>query len=84
MSPPRRYHKQRPTARPRCLEQERERRARDQARAQRARETVPQAIQALGPPETVAAEVHWRRQAPPPVLGKLFAMRLPPAFGCRS
>ncbi len=78
MTQPRRSHKKRQKARHRRLEQERERLAREQARAPRALETVQQAIQELGLPETVAEEVQWRLQAQQKLLGKIFAMMFPP------
>src|SRR6266508_6283530 len=78
MTQPRRYHKKRQKARHRRLEQERERLAREQARAPRALETVQQAIQELGLPETVAEEVQWRLQAQQKLVGKMFGMMFPP------
>ena len=52
-------------AKQRRRQQARERLRRAQACAQRHMQTLEQALQALGLPETVAEEVRWRLQAQP-------------------
>ena len=60
MTHAKRYDTRQQKARQRRLQKERERLEHEQARAPRALAAVEQAIQELGLPETVAAEVQWR------------------------
>ena len=73
-----RYDTRQQKARQRRLQKERERLEHEQARAPRALAAVEQAIQELGLPETVAAEVQWRLRAQQQLLGKIVAMMFPP------
>src|SRR6266511_858172 len=72
------YHNRQETARQRRLQKERERLQREQARAPRHLQALEQAVQELGLPETIAAEVQWRLQAQQQLLGKIFGMMFPP------
>ena len=57
---------------------------REQAPAQRAAEARPPALQALDLPETLIAELAGRVRRQPQRLGKLFGLRFPALFGCRT
>jgi hypothetical protein len=71
-------------ARQRRLQQSRDRLQREQVRAQRHLQAVEQAMVALGLPETLVAEVEWRLKALGKLLGKIFGVMFPTAFGCRT
>jgi hypothetical protein len=45
---------------------------------------LEQALVDLGLPETMVAEVEWRLQAQVKLLGKIFGLRCPTVFGCRT
>ena len=60
------------------LQKARQRLRREQARAQRHLQALEQAVQELGLPETVAAEVQWRLHAQQQLLGKIFGLMFPP------
>jgi hypothetical protein len=68
----------------RRLQQAHDRLQREQARAQRQLQALEQAMAALGLPETLVAEVEWQLQAQGKLLGKIFGVMFPTAFGCRT
>lgn len=78
MTHAKRYHKKPQKARRRRLQKTRERLQREQARAERVLRALEQAVQDLGVPETVAAEVSWHLQTQQKLLGKIFGMMFPP------
>src|SRR5262245_12979959 len=84
MSRTRQYHKRQAKARQRrhCTAQERL--ARDRRQAQHAAQTLEQAVEDLGLPENVVAEIEgclWSQQQ---LLGKIIGVMFPPLFGCRT
>jgi hypothetical protein len=71
-------------AKQRRLRKYRARLAHEQRRAQRFLHALAQALFDLGLPETLAAEVEWRRQAQVKRLGQIFGVMFPTVCGCRS
>jgi DDE superfamily endonuclease len=84
MSRTRQYHKRQAKARQRrhCTAQERL--ARDRRQAQHAAQTLEQALEDLGLPENVVAEIEGRLWSQQQLLGKIIGVMFPPLFGCRT
>lgn len=64
--------------------QARERLARDRRQAQYAATVLAQALQDLGLPENLVAEIEGRLRSQQKLLSKIVSMMLPPLFGCRT
>ena len=58
--------------------------AREQARAQRYLRALEQALVDVGLPEPLVTEVEWRLKALGKLLGNIFGLMFPTAFGCRT
>ena len=71
-------------AKQRRLRQYRQRLQHAPRRAQRFLHALDQALFDLGLPDTLAAEIAWRRQAQGKLLGNIFGVMFPTWFGCRS
>ena len=84
MSPAKRYAKKQAKARRRRYRTAQERRARDRRQAQHAVEALQQALDALGLPADLAAEIAGRLQSQKKLLGKIVGIMFPPLFGCRT
>jgi hypothetical protein len=84
MSPSKRYAKKHAKARARRRHTARERLARDQRQAQRAADALQQALEDLGLPETVVAEIEDRLRSQQQLLGKIVGVMFPALFGCRT
>lgn len=84
MSPSKRYAKKHAKARARRRHTARERLARDQRQAQRAAEALQQALEDLGLPDTVVAEIEDRLRSQQQLLGKIVGVMFPALFGCRT
>lgn len=84
MSPSKRYAKKHAKARARRRHTARERLARDQRQAQRAAEALQQALEDLGLPDTVVAEIEDRLHSQQQLLGKIVGVMFPALFGCRT
>ena len=84
MSPSKRYAKTQTKARQRRRHNAHERLARDRHQAQQAAEALYQALEALGLPETVMAEIEGRLRSQQKLLGKIVGVMFPPLFGCRT
>src|SRR4051794_7135991 len=68
----------------RHLRQYRARLQHEQRRAQRYLQALEQALVDWGLPETLVAEVEWRRQAHVQRLGNICGLMFPTLFGCRT
>jgi hypothetical protein len=84
MSPSKRYAKKHAKARARRRHTARERLARDQRQAQRAAEALQQALEDLGLPDTVVAEIEDRLRSQQQLLGNIVGVMFPALFGCRT
>src|SRR5437764_8218082 len=84
MSPIKRYAKKQAKARQRRRLQAHERLERDRRQAQRAVEALHQAIEALGLPANLVAEIEGRLRSQQKLLGKIVGVMFPPLFGCRT
>lgn len=84
MSPSIRYAKKRAKARARHRRNARERLERDQHQAQRAAEALHQALEDLGLPDTIVAEIEGRLRSQQQLLGKIVGVMFPALFGCRT
>ena len=84
MSPIKRYAKKQAKARARRRHRAQERLERDQRQAQRAAEGRQQALEELGLPETIVAEIAGRLRSQQKLLGKIFGGMFPALFGCRT
>ena len=84
MSPSKRYAKKYAKARARRRRNAHERLERDQRQAQRAAEALQQALEDLGLPDTMVAEIEGRLHSQQKLLGKIVGMMFPPLFGCRT
>src|SRR5499433_747242 len=58
--------------------------ARDRRQAQHAATVVEQALQDLGLPANLVAEIEGRLRSQKKLLGKIVGMMCPPLFGCRT
>jgi hypothetical protein len=84
MSPIKRYAKKQAKARQRRRLQAHERLERDRRQAQRAAEALHQAIEALGLPEDLVAEIEGRLGSQQKLLSKIIGVMFPALFGCRT
>jgi hypothetical protein len=84
MSPSKRYAKKQAKARQRRRLQAHERLERDKRQAPRAAEALHQALEDLGLPETVVAEIEGRLRSQPKLLSKIVGVMFPALFGCRT
>ena len=78
------YQKRHAKARQRRRLQAQERLARDRRQAQHAAEALQQALDDLGLPEDLVAEIAGRLRSQQKLLGKMVGMMCPPLFGCRT
>src|SRR5215470_6318760 len=84
MSPVTRCAKKRAKARRRRYRKAHERLARDRRQAQHAAEALQQALEDLGLPDNLVAEIEGRLRSQQQLLGKIIGMMCPPLFGCRT
>ena len=84
MSPHKRDATQHAKARRRRYRTAHERLARDCRQAQLAAEALQQALDDLGLPEDLVAEIAGRLHSQQQLLGKIVGMMCPPLFGCRT
>jgi hypothetical protein len=84
MSPAKRYAKKHAKARQRRYRKAQERLARDRRQAQHAAEALQKALDALGLPADLAAEIEGRLQSQKKLLSKIVGIMFPPLFGCRT
>src|SRR5215471_14699956 len=61
-----------------------ERLARDRRQAQQAAQALQQALDALGLPHDLVAEIEGRLRSQQKLLGKIFGIMFPPLFGCHT
>jgi hypothetical protein len=79
-----RYTKKHAKARQRRRRTAQERLARDRRQAQHAVEALQQALDDLGLPENLVAEIEGRLRSQQKLLGKICGVMFPPLFGCRT
>ena len=84
MSLSKRYAKKQTKARQRRRLKAHERLERDQRQAQRAAEALPQALEDLGLPEDLVAEIEGRVGSQHKLLGTIIGVMFPALFGCRT
>ena len=84
MSPHKRYAKKHVKARQRRRLQAHERLERDRRQAQRAVESLHQAVEALGLPANLVVELEGRLRSQHKLLGKIVGVMFPALFGCRT
>jgi DDE superfamily endonuclease len=84
MSSSKRSTKKHAKARPRRRRKAHERLARDRRQAQRAAEALQQALDELGLPEDLVAEIEGRLRSQRKLLGKIVGVMCPPLFGCQT
>ena len=84
MSRPRQYHKRQAKARQRRRHTAAERLQRDRRQAQQAAEALHQALEDLGLPDNLVAEIAGRLRSQQKLLSKIVGVMLPPLFGCRT
>jgi hypothetical protein len=84
MSPRIRDTKHYAKARRRRYRTAQERLERDRRQAQQAAEALEQALQDLGLPDNVVAEIEGRLRSQHKLLGKICGIMCPPLFGCRT
>jgi hypothetical protein len=84
MSPTTRDVKKQAKVRQRRRLKAHERMARDRRQAQHAAEALQQALDDLGLPEDLVAEIEGRLRIQKKLLGKILGMMCPPLFGCRT
>jgi hypothetical protein len=84
MSPAPRDATQQAKARQRRRLRAQERLARDRRQAQHAAKVLEQALQDLGLPATLVAEIEGRVRRQKKLLGKIVGVMCPPLFGCRT
>ena len=80
----RQYHKRQTKAIQRRRRTAQERLAHDRRQAQRAAEALEHALQDLGLPANLVAEIEGRLRSQQKLLGKIVGMMCPPLFGCRT
>jgi hypothetical protein len=83
MSPMKRYAKKQAKATKRRRLKAQQRIRQQQAEAQRYTEAIHQALEALGFPDSLVAEIEGRLQAQQSLLGKIVALMFPTLFGAR-
>jgi hypothetical protein len=64
--------------------QAQERLARDRRQAQQAAEALQQALDDLGLPDDLVAEIEGRLRSQQKLLGKIVSVMCPPLLGCRT
>src|SRR5215217_577584 len=79
-----RYAKKQAKARQRRRLHAHERLERDRRQAQRAAEALHQALEELGLPANLVAEIEGRLRSQHTLLGKIVGMMFPALFGCRT
>ena len=84
MSPRKRYTAQHAKARQRRRRTAQERLARDRRQAQQTAQALEQALEDLGLPENLVAEIEGRLRRQQTLLGKIVGVMCPPLFGCRT
>src|SRR5438046_2567776 len=84
MSRTQRYTKKLAKVRQRRRRTAQERLERDRRQAQHAAKVLEQALQDLGLPENLVAEIEGRLRSQHKLLGKIVGMMCPPLFGCRT
>ena len=84
MSHPRQYHKRQAKAIQRRRYTAAERLQRDRHQAQQAAEALHQALEDLGLPENLLAEIEGRLRSQQQLLSKIVGVMCPPLFGCRT
>ncbi len=84
MFPSKRYAKKQAKARQRRRLQTHERLERDRRQAQQAAAALHQAIEALGLPADLVAEIEGRLGSQQKLLGKIIGVMFPTLFGCRT
>jgi hypothetical protein len=84
MSPAKRYAKKHVKAQRRRRLKAQERLARDRRQAQHAATLLAQALQDLGLPDNLVAELEGRLRSQKKLLGKILGVMCPPLFGCRT
>src|SRR5437667_3979585 len=84
MSPSKRYATKHAKARKHRRQTAHERLARDRRQAQWAAEALHQAVQELGLPEELVAEIEGRLRSQQKLLGKIIGVMFPALFGCRT
>ena len=84
MSPRKRDAKHHAKARRRRYRTAHERLVRDRRQAQQAIKAIQKALDDLGLPTDLAAEIEGRLRAQQKLLGKIVGMMCPPLFGCRT
>ena len=84
MSPRTRSTKKQAKARTRRYLTAQERLARDRRQAQQAAEALQQALEDLGLPENLVAEIEGRLRSQQKLLSKIVGVMFPPLFGCRT
>src|SRR5256885_3655990 len=84
MSPTQRYAQKHAKARRRRYCTAQERLARDRRQAQHAAKVLEQALEELGLPTDLVAEIEGRLRKQQKLLGKIVGVMFPPLFGCRT
>ncbi len=84
MSPSKRYAKKHTQTSRRRRQKAHERLERDRHQAQRAAEALHQALQELGLPAALVAEIEGRLRSQHKLLGKMIGVMFPSLFGCRT
>ena len=84
ISPSKRYAKKHAKARPRRRHTAHERLERDQRQAQRTAEALHRALEELGLPDNLVAEIEGRLRSQQKLLGKIVGVMFPTLFGCRT
>jgi hypothetical protein len=84
MSRTRQYHKRQAKAIQRRRRTAAERLQRDRRQAQQAAEALQQALEDLGFPGNLVAEIEGRLRSQQKLLGKICGVMFPPLFGCRT
>ena len=84
MSPSKRYAQKQAKAMYRRRQKAQARLERDRCQAQRAAEALHQALEELGLPDNLVAEIEGRLQSQQKLLGKIVGVMFPALFGCRT
>src|SRR5919201_793286 len=84
MNRTRQYHKRQAKARQRRRRIATERLQRDRRQAQHAAEALQEALDDLGLPENLVAEIEGRLRSQQKLLSKICGVMCPPLFGCRT
>jgi hypothetical protein len=79
-----RYVKKHAKTRQRRRRTAQERLARDRRQAQHTAQVLEQALQDLGLPDNLVAEIEGRLRSQQKLLGKIVGVMFPPLFGCRT